>query len=70
VKEPDRDETRPIRCTACGRDFVTPPRWFGAQGPLCPACHDRMVREDQVRQHHKAAPDTGLMGRLKRLLGG
>ena len=47
----ERDETRPIQCTACGRSFARP-RWFGHQGPLCAACHDRLQREEQVRQHH------------------
>jgi hypothetical protein len=46
----ERDETRPIQCTACGRSFARP-RWFGHQGPLCVACFDRLQREEQVRLH-------------------
>jgi hypothetical protein len=63
----ERDETRPIQCTACGRSF-TRPRWFGLQGPLCTACFDRLQREEQVRLHHTAKP-TGLRGWLKGLRG-
>jgi len=55
----ERDETRPIQCAACGRSFVSP-RWFGMQGPLCPACHDRLQREERVRLHHtEGTPSLG-----------
>jgi hypothetical protein len=63
----ERDETRPIQCTACGRSF-TRPRWFGLQGPLCGACFDRLQREEQVRLIHTQKP-IGLRGWLRGLLG-
>lgn len=63
----ERDETRPIQCTACGRSF-TQPRWIGLRGPLCAACFDRLQREDQVRLLHTRKPD-GLRGWLRALLG-
>jgi len=59
----ERDETRPIQCVACGRSFSSP-RWFGVQGPLCPACHDRLQREAQVSRHHVESP-AGLRAWLK-----
>jgi hypothetical protein len=61
----ERDETRPIQCVACGRSFASP-RWFGLQGPLCGACHDRLRREERVRLHHTEKP-PGLGGWLRRL---
>jgi hypothetical protein len=64
----ERDETRPIQCTSCGRSFAQP-RWFGVQGPLCPACFDRLQREEQVRLLHRQARPAGLRGWLKGLLG-
>jgi hypothetical protein len=69
VSDPDRDETRPIRCVACGRDFASP-RWFAGHGPLCLTCYERMRREEDVR-HVRSEPDGGsLRGWLRRLLGG
>ena len=59
----ERDETRPIQCVACGRSF-TSPRWFGLQGPLCAACHARLVREEQVSLHHTERP-AGLRAWLR-----
>jgi hypothetical protein len=64
----ERDETRPIQCTVCGRSFASP-RWFGVQGPVCPACFDRLQREEQVRLHHIEAKPTGLRGWIRGLLG-
>jgi len=64
----DRDETRPITCAKCGRDFVSP-RWFGALGPLCPTCFDRLEREERVRGHHIEASGEGLVARIRRLFG-
>jgi hypothetical protein len=63
----ERDETRPIQCTVCGRSFASP-RWFGLQGPLCSACIDRLQREEQVRLHHTEKP-AGLRDWLRGLLG-
>lgn len=71
MSDPDRDETRPIRCVACGRDFASP-RWFGAHGPLCLTCHERMRREEEVRLLHveQAAGGSSFLAWLRRLLGG
>ncbi len=63
----ERDQTRPIQCTACGRSFAQP-RWIGLQGPLCAACFDRLQREEQVRLHH-TEQTTGLRGWLRGLIG-
>jgi hypothetical protein len=63
----ERDETRPIQCVSCGRSFASP-RWFGLQGPLCSACHERLQREEQVRLHHTER-SHGLRGWLRGLLG-
>jgi hypothetical protein len=63
----ERDATRPIQCTSCGRSFASP-RWFGLQGPLCAACFDRLQREQQVRLHHTVRP-AGLRGWLRGLIG-
>jgi len=63
----ERDQTRPIQCTSCGRSFASP-RWFGLQGPLCAACCDRLQREEQVRLHHTVRP-AGLRGWLRGLIG-
>ena len=63
----ERDETRPIPCTACGRSFAQP-RWIGLQGPLCAACFDRLQREEQVRRLHTRKPE-GLRGWLRGLIG-
>jgi len=64
----ERDETRPIQCTVCGRSFSRP-QWFGLQGPLCTACFDRLQREEQVRLHHTAEKEAGLRGWWKSLRG-
>jgi hypothetical protein len=64
----ERDETRPIQCTSCGRSFAQP-RWFGLQGPLCAACFDRLQREEQVRRLHQSQKPAGLRGWLRGLLG-
>jgi hypothetical protein len=64
----DQDDTRPIDCIKCGRSFVSP-RWIDWQGPLCPACYDRLHREDEVRRHHVRPPGRGLFGWLRGLLG-
>lgn len=64
----ERDATRPIQCTSCGRSFAQP-RWLGLQGPLCAACHDRLQREEAVRTHHVSARGAGLRGWLRGLLG-
>jgi hypothetical protein len=69
VTDPDRDSTRPIRCVACGRDFVSP-QWFGAQGPLCATCHERMRRAEDVSLVDPKAGGSPLLAWLKRLLGG
>ncbi len=59
----EKDETRPIQCVACGRSFASP-RWFGLQGPLCAACHDRLQREERVRLLHTERP-AGLRSWIK-----
>jgi hypothetical protein len=69
VSDSDRDETRPIRCVACGRDFASP-RWFGAHGPLCLTCHERMRREESVRHVDVEAGGGSFFAWLRRLLGG
>ena len=43
---------------------LTTPRWFGLQGPLCPACYDRLQREERVRLHHTVKP-AGVRGWIK-----
>jgi hypothetical protein len=63
----ERDETRPIQCVVCGRSFASP-RWFGAQGPVCAACHDRLQREERVALHHREQP-TGLRSWLRAVRG-
>ncbi len=63
------DETRPIQCVACGRSFASP-RWFGARGPLCAACHDRLQREERVHTHHRERPaGTGLRSWIRAVRG-
>jgi hypothetical protein len=64
----DRDDTRPITCAKCGRSFVSP-QWYGWQGPLCPACFERLHREEEVRLHHVKTPRKGVGGWLKGLFG-
>ena len=64
----DQDDTRPIDCVKCGRSFVSP-RWIGWQGPLCPACFDRLHREEEIRRQHVKVRGRGLAGWLKGLLG-
>lgn len=64
----DQDDTRPIDCVKCGRSFVSP-RWIGWQGPLCPACFDRLHREEEIRQQHVKGPGRGLGAWFRGLLG-
>jgi hypothetical protein len=63
------DETRPIQCVACGRSFASP-RWFGARGPLCGACHDRLEREERVHTHHRQKPSGTSLRSLIRAVRG
>jgi hypothetical protein len=65
----DEDDTRPITCAKCGRSFVSP-RWLGWQGPLCTACYDRLLREEEVRRDAAQSSRTGIGGWLKGLFGG
>jgi len=64
----ENDETRPIQCVACGRSFASP-RWFGARGPLCAACHERLQREERVHLHHRREQPKGLRSWIRAVRG-
>jgi hypothetical protein len=64
----EEDDTRPITCAKCGRSFVSP-RWLGWQGPLCPACYERLQREEEVRRDAAQSSRKGIGGWLKGLFG-
>jgi hypothetical protein len=63
----ERDETRPIQCVVCGRSFASP-RWFGSQGPVCGACHERLERQQRVHRHHQEQA-TGLRSWIRSVRG-
>jgi hypothetical protein len=63
----ERDETRPIQCVVCGRSFASP-LWFGAQGPVCGACHERLQRQERVHLHHREQP-SGLRSWIRAVRG-